>query len=92
MLPSGDKICKAVVLLTAATACSVVYITAPDTYAADGRAGVALLILIAVSIVAMVAFLGFLTLEVQSELEEEKKRRAENASEAGSTVESKKHS
>lgn len=92
MLSSGEKIFRAVVLLTATAVSCFVYIAAPDTYAADGRSGVALLILIAMSIVALVALFGFLTLQVYFELEEEKDRSAENVSEKGSAMESKKQS
>lgn len=92
MLPSSDQVYKAVVSLTAVAASYMVYIHAPNTYASDGRSGVALLILIAVSIVAMVALFGFLTLQVQSELEEEKKGHAGKIAELDSAAESKKQS
>lgn len=74
MQRTSDYIYKAVILATTIAACWWVYVTAPSVYISDGRSGVALTILIATSVVAMIALFGFLSLEVLSELEPDKKR------------------
>lgn len=76
MSSSSWNIYRAVLLTTTALVSYVTYTTLPDVYAADGRSGAMIILLIAASVIGLIAFLGFITLEVQSELEREEQMKA----------------